>query len=74
MGIMLMLAFTILTGFNSFGQGDICSSATTLTPGTSCTYVNGDVFGNNIQFLSNGTCTGNLNDEVYFQSLPPSRP
>ena len=49
------------------GQGDICSSATTLTPGTTCTYSTGDVFGNTVQDLNNGTCTGNLNDDVYFQ-------
>ena len=50
-----------------YGQGDICTSATTLIPGTSCTYSTGDISGNTVQDLNNGTCTGNLNDDVYFQ-------
>ena len=52
---------------NIYSQGDICSSATTLTPGTTCTYTTVDNFGFTVQDLNNGTCTGNLNDDVYFQ-------
>ena len=38
-----------------------------LHPELTCTYSTGDVFGNTVQDLNNGTCTGNLNDDVYFQ-------
>ena len=52
---------------NIYSQGDICTSATTLTPGTTCTFTTADNFGFTVQDLNNGTCTGNLNDDVYFQ-------
>ncbi|MDC0296990.1 hypothetical protein OAK92_00300, partial [Crocinitomicaceae bacterium] len=52
---------------NIYSQGDICTSATALTPGTTCTYTTADNFGFTVQDLNNGTCTGNLNDDVYFQ-------
>ena len=51
----------------AYSQGDVCTSATTLTPGTTCTYTTVDNFGFTVQDLNNGTCTGNLNDDVYFQ-------
>ena len=62
-----MFVFILCSVYTIFGQGDICSSATSLTPGTSCTYSTGDISGSLIQDLNNGTCTGNLNDDVYFQ-------
>ncbi|MBT5933635.1 MAG: hypothetical protein HOH34_09880, partial [Flavobacteriales bacterium] len=53
----------------AYSQGDVCTSATTLTPGTTCTYTTVDNFGFTVQDLNNGTCTGNLNDDVYFQFI-----
>ena len=58
--VSLIFALIILFLQTVFSQGDICTSATTLTPGTSCTYISGDVFGNTVQDLLGGirsTCT-----------------
>ena len=65
--VFFLCVISLFSASQFFSQGDICSSATSLIPGTTCSYITGDVSGNTVQDLTDATCTGTLNDDVYFQ-------